>query len=99
MSYALYFDVCSHGQLVHSDACPALPSRSVQLYSSEQWSKNWWIFTYRLRLIEETIIHLIHRREIRHASQENIDLDAILQRATSFFENRGEVLQTLCLFI
>ncbi len=53
--------------------------------------------TYRLRLVPKSIINAIHRRKIRHVGQENIDLDDIFQRRTSLFQDRGKILESLCL--
>ncbi len=77
----------------HSRASSSTSPRDCALKIDFEGSKE--ISTYRLRLPKEPLVHLIDGREVRHIRQEDIDLDAVLQRAARLLQHGRQVLQAL----
>ena len=53
--------------------------------------------THRHRLLEESIIRLIHNAKILVVRHVNVDLDRVLQVRPSSFKDGGKVAKDLCL--
>lgn len=51
----------------------------------------------RLGILEESLVDLVHGREIGHVGQEDADADDILHARSGLFEDGREVLEALSL--